>query len=120
MARTGAIVFRWGPPVRGREMQGLAVFGEALQYYEELGKEGRIIAHREYFSTAGSGGFMLVEGLVPELYQLVQEDEFLRIQAKAEAVVEDFTTDICIGGSDQTVQQGMTLYTEAMAELGIT
>lgn len=120
MARTGAIVFRWGSPVRGREMQGLEVFGDALGYYEELAKEGRIIAHREYFSSTEDGGFMLVEGLLPELHQLMQEDDFIRLQLKASNIVEDFTAELYMGGSDQTVQEGMQLYTEAIASLGLS
>lgn len=120
MARTGAIVFRWGAPVRGRETQGLAVFGEALGYYEELAKEGRIIGHREYFNSGANGGFMIVEGLLPELHQLMQEDDFIRLQQKAASIVEDFTTDVCTGGTDQSVQEGMQLYTEALEELGLT
>lgn len=120
MARTGAIVFRWGAPVRGRETQGLAVFGEALGYYEELAKEGRIIGHREYFNTGNEGGFMIVEGLLPELHQLMQEDEFAKLQAKASNIVEDFTTELCMGGTDQTVQEGMQMYTEVLEELGLS
>ena len=119
MARTGAIVFRWGAALPGREQMGLGVFGEALQYYEELAKEGRIIAHREYFSANRSGGFMIVEGLLPELHQIVQEDAFLTIQAKAQAVVGDFEMELCLGGSDQAIQEGMTLYTEAIGALGL-
>lgn len=120
MARTGAIVFSWGAPVRGRELKGLEVFGEALQYYEELGKEGRVIAHREYFATGGEGGMMIVEGLLPELYQLVQEDEFLRLQTKAGSIVQDFRTQLVAGGSDHTVQELMTMYTETLADLGLS
>ena len=120
MARTGAIFFSWGPPVRGREMQGLEVFGEALQYYEELAKEGRIIGHREYFFANRDGGCMILEGLLTDLHQLTQEDRFLKLQLKAGAIVEDFTMDMAMGGTDQTVNEGMTLYTEALGELGIT
>ncbi|HLF99248.1 MAG TPA: hypothetical protein VI916_02165 [Acidimicrobiia bacterium] len=119
MTRTGAIVFTWGAPVRGREMKGLEVFGEALQYYEELSKEGRIIAHREYFNTAADGGMMIIEGLLSELHLLVQDDEFLRLQQRASAIVEDFRREVVAGGSDQTVQQLVTMYTESLADLGL-
>lgn len=119
MARTGAIVFRWGAPVRGREAQSLAVFGEALGYYEERAKEGRIIGHREYFNSGDNGGFMIIEGLLPELHQLMQEDDFVKLQQKASSIVEDFTTEVCMGGTDQTVQEGMQMYTEVLEELDL-
>lgn len=119
MARTGAIVFRWGSPVRGREAQSLEVFGEALGYYEGLAKEGRIIGHREYFSSTNQGGFMLVEGVLAELHQLAQEDDFLRLQQKASNIVEDFTTDICMGGTDQTLQESMQMYSGVLEELDL-
>lgn len=119
MPRTGAIVFTWGAPVRGREIQGVEVFGSALEYYEELSKEGRIIAHREYFSTDTNGGMMIVEGFLSELHQLIQEDPFLRLQQRASAIVEDFRSSIVAGGSDQTVQQMVTMYTETLAELDL-
>ena len=120
MARTGAIFFSWGAPVRGREAQGLAVFGEALQYYEELAKEGRIIGHREYFFADREGGCLVIEGLLPELYQLIQENRFIKLQMKAQSIMQDLTMEVATGGTDQTVNEGMTLYTETLAELGIT
>lgn len=119
MARTGAIVFRWGSPVRGREAQGLEVFGEALDYYEGLTKEGRIVGHREYFSTSRDGGFMLVEGLLPELHQLMQEDDFVRLQQRASNIVEDFTAELYTGGNDQTLQESMQMYSGVLEDLGL-
>ena len=120
MARTGAIFFSWGAPVRGREAQGLAVFGEALQYYEELAKEGRIIGHREYFFANREGGSLVIEGLLPELYQLMQENRFIKLQMKAQSIMQGLTMEVAMGGTDQTVNEGMTLYTETLGELGIT
>lgn len=118
MTRTGAIVFSWGAPVRGREAAGMHVFGEALEYYEEMSKEGHIIGHREYFDTAGTGGMMIIEGLLPELYQLMQRDDYIRLQNKASSIVEDFRSKLCAGGSDGTIQEMMGMYTETLSELG--
>ncbi|MBI2170265.1 MAG: hypothetical protein HYU28_12325 [Actinobacteria bacterium] len=118
MTRTGAIVLRWTTPVRGREAAGLDVFGDALQYYEELAKEGRIISHREYFRTGGEGGMMIVEGFVPELHLIMQEDAFVRLQLRAGAIVDDFECELVAGGSDRTVQELMTAYTEELTALG--
>lgn len=118
MVRTGAIVFTWGTPVRGREAQALDVFSDTLQYYEELSKEGRIIAHREYFRTSDPGGMMIIEGLLDELSTLLTEDAFRRRVARASSIVEDLTIELCVGGSDQTVQQEMTAFVEELQGLG--
>lgn len=118
MARTGAIIFTWGAGVPGRERMGLEVFGGALGYWEEMAKEGRIIGHREYFSSNRSGGYMIVEGLLPDLHQIAQEDDFLKLNARAEAIVEDFRMELCLGGSDQAIQEGVGLFNETLDELG--
>lgn len=119
MARTGAIVCRWGPAVRGREAKSLEVFGDALKYWEELAKEGRIIAHREYFSTMNNGGFAIIEGLVPELQAMMSEDEYLRLNMRAENIVEDFCIELYLGGSDQTVSEMTAMFLETLNDLGV-
>jgi hypothetical protein len=119
MARTGAIVIRWDRITPGREALALTAFGETLGYHEELAKEGRIIGHREYFAGGGQEGFMLLEGLVPELHQIVQEDDFLRSAARGAAVVDNLRIDVFSGGSDQTVQELVTMGTEVQQQLGL-
>lgn len=116
---TGAIVFRWGSPVRGREQQGLGVFAESTQYYEGLQKEGRIEDSSVWLSMTGRGGMLVVEGEVEELQRLQNDDEFMRLALKAGAIVDDFTIDLCRGGSDQAVQESIARYTAAASELGI-
>lgn len=118
MARTGAIVTRWSRVTPGREAMALDAFGATLGYYEELSKEGRIIAHREYFAQDGSG-MMILEGLLPELHRLVQEDDYVRALARGNAVVEGLQTDIVAGGSDQTIQEMMALVVGVEEELGL-
>ncbi|HVM41532.1 MAG TPA: hypothetical protein VM618_12215 [Acidimicrobiia bacterium] len=118
MARTGAIVIRWDRVAKGREAMALEAFGQALGYFEELAKEGRIVAHREYFASNGEG-MMVVEGLLPELYRIVQEDDHIRNMTRGGAVTEGLTMQVMAGGSDQTVQELIGITTGVEAELGL-
>lgn len=96
----------------------LEAFAGTLGYWEELAKEGRIVGHREYFSQGGSG-MMVIEGLLPELHNVVQEDAYLQEVAKGSAVVDGLTIEIMSGGSDQTIQELMALVTGVEQELGL-
>ena len=119
---TGAMVISWGSPVRGREAKGLEVFGGAVERFEGLAKQGRIHSHKEYFALTGNtgrvGGFMIVEGEVEELLTLQGQEEQIRLQQRAQAIVNDFNVQIFAGGSDRTVQERMSSYTETLNELG--
>ena len=117
MAKTGAILFRWGSTVRGRETLAVETFGQVVEYFEGLYKEGRITSHREYFSLNRDGGFCIIEGLIPELLKLVSEDDFVKWVVRSEAIVEDFRTEIFFGGTDATVQTMLELFTEELKEL---
>ena len=119
---TGCIVISWGSAVRGREAKGLEVFGKAVERFEGLAKTGRIHAHKEYFALTGNtgrvGGFMIAEGEVEELLKLQGEEEQIKLQQQAQAIVNDFNVQVFVGGSDRTVQERMTAYTETLSELG--
>ena len=115
----GAIVVSWGASIPGREAKGLEVFGNAVQRFEEFAKSGRISSHREYFAVTGrDGGFMIVEGAVSELLAIVGEDETLKLNAQAAAIVEDFETQVYAGGDDQSVQSLMGDYVGSLQEIG--
>jgi hypothetical protein len=115
----GAIFIRWGRPVPGREAKGLEVLAAAQSTYDDLAKAGRIREHREYFAiNATSGGCMIVEGEIEELAKLMHSPEQLALNVKASAVVEDFTTQLAAGGTDQGVQNIMGIYMQAEQELG--
>jgi hypothetical protein len=116
---TGAVMIRWGSVIHGREDKSLEVFSTAINTFEQLSKQGRISGHREYINVTGhDGGFMLVEGDLPELLKLVGETTFLELNSKASAVIEDFEIEVCGGGSDQAIQELMGTYSGAMQSLG--
>ena len=53
---TGAVLIRWGGQVPGREAKSLEVFGKSIERFEQLTKEGRLHAHREYIALTGKAG----------------------------------------------------------------
>jgi len=115
----GAIVIRWGSAIPGREAKGLEVLSQAQQSFDELAKEHRIREHREYFSiSGGNGGFMIVEGDLDELAKLMHEPEQLALQAKAAAIVSDFSRELVGGGTDPGVQTIVGNYMNALSEIG--
>ena len=108
--------------MRGREAKSLEVFGKALAHYDDLAKQGRIHSHREYFSITGNagkwGGMQIVEGEIDELLKLQMEDSQRRLMAEAQQIVENFTVQICVGGSERTIADEMTLYADTLKALG--
>jgi hypothetical protein len=115
----GALMFRWGRSIPGREAASLDVFGSAINRFETLAKEGRIHGHHEYVSITGrDGGFALVEGETEELTKILAEEESLRLNAQASAVVDDFEVQTFIGGTDQAVQQAVGTYTASLHDIG--
>src|SRR5512138_72872 len=115
----GAVLIRWGANVPGRERVGLEVFGRAVGRFEQLTKEGRVRGHREFFSVTGrDGGFMLVDGELDDLMRILGEEDSLRLNAQAAAIVEDFEIQAFAGGTDQATQQLMGTYTAGLKDLG--
>ena len=115
----GAVVIRWGTSRAGREAKGLEVFGSTVAHFENMAKQGRIHGHREYFSITGrDGGFMMLEGEVAELTRIISEEETLKINATASAIVHDFEIQVYAGGTDQTVSELTRNYAESVQQLG--
>jgi hypothetical protein len=116
---TGAFVVRWGSVVPGREAKSLEVFGNAIERFESLTKEGRIHGHREYIALTGRvGGFMIVEGDVAELQKILTEPETLDLNTKAASITQDFEITLYGGGSDHAVQELIGSYMGSLSEVG--
>jgi len=117
----GAVLITWGSPTKGREAKSLESFGKAVEYYSELAKEGRIHGHREYFCITGPAyraGFLIIDGEIDELQKIMVEDRNLRLLTEARAVVDDIDVTLCAGGSDQSVSETVSRFTETLATLG--
>jgi len=119
IAMNGAIVVRWGASVPGREAKGLEVFANGVAQFEGHLKSGRIHSHKEFLSVTGhDGGFMIVEGELTDLLAITAEEDTLRMNAQAAAIVQDFEVQVYGGGTDQAVQGLVGLYANGMQELG--
>jgi hypothetical protein len=116
---TGAVVIRCGATIPGREAKAMEVFGKSIERFEQLAKQGRLHAHKEYIALTGTvGGFTILEGDVEELQKIMIEPETLALNSQAEAIVGDFQLNLYAGGSDQTVQEVMGTYVTALGDIG--
>ena len=113
----GAIIYRWGPAVRGREQESLEVFTEAATYWNEQLEQGRISSHEPYFSTTRNGGYWIMKGDVEELNALAAEEEFQRLVAKVQLIVEDWSAEMCVGGSIEDVGEQIGMFQEVISDL---
>jgi hypothetical protein len=112
----GALVFRWGPPVRGREQQSLEAFGDAVAYFEDLLKNHRISAHRPFISSNRNGGTWVLEGEMMELHAIRLERDFMSMVSRVQWVVEDFGVEVCYGGSAEDLAEVMAIYGETIQQ----
>lgn len=88
-----ALVIGWGQVVRGREQKALQVFNEAIQYYTQLQQQGQIESFEPVALEAHGGdlaGFLLVRGDRETLNRLRYEEAFLRLNNRAQQVVDNF------------------------------
>jgi hypothetical protein len=117
-----AIYIRWGRGTVGRETKGLEVFSQALEYYASLEKQKKIAAHRTYIATNGSmhqlAGFILLEGEVAQLREVVDSDEFRSLLLRATQVVEEL--EVVHMNTGDEVQKSVMQLVNARRQLGIT
>lgn len=113
-----ALFIGWGAPVRGREAKGLEVFGEAAQYFGQLGQDGAI----ESFDTAVLGphggdlyGFFLLRATTAQIDQLRARDDFSRLLGRAGLLVERL--GVVPAAVDEAIPQQLAIYQEAVQEL---
>ena len=90
---SAALVIGWGQVVRGRERQALQVLQEALQYYGRLQQQGEVESFEPVVLEAHGGdlaGFLIVRGERETLNRSRYSEEFLRLNARALQVVDNF------------------------------
>jgi hypothetical protein len=87
-----ALFIGWGEVVRGREQRALEVFGETVSFWQEAQSNGRIESFEPCLLQphgGGLAGFMLIRGERSQLDALTASDEFYRLVARANAIVEE-------------------------------
>lgn len=114
-----ALFLGWGPVVRGREMKGLAVFQETIAYYGRLREEGKIESFEPMLLGPHGGalaGFIVLRGDRAALDEIRASEEFRRLTARADAVVDDLGVIDCYGG--EALAQQMATFQAVSEELG--
>src|SRR5215218_7262599 len=87
-----ALFIGWGAPVRGREAKGLEVFNESVEYWGRLQQEGRIESFEVvllYPHGGDLGGFALLRGSHNQLNDVAGDQEFIRMTARAQMIVDN-------------------------------
>jgi hypothetical protein len=117
MADAGLFI-GYGPPIRGRERQAIAVFNEAVEYWTRLQQQGEIESFELVFLEPHGGdlnGFTLVRGDQDKLSSIRTSDEFVRLTTRAGLITEGFG----IVGAILSEQIGTLLgiYNEQLEEL---
>jgi hypothetical protein len=108
----------WGPPVRGREAKGLDVFGEAIEFYGGLQRDGRIESFEAVLLEPHGGdldGFFLIRGSVEQMAQLRVDEAFERLTTRATFIVQDIgVVGAYIG---EGLARAMSIYQEQIGAL---
>jgi hypothetical protein len=116
---SNAIFIGWGPAVRGREGKSLEVFGEALAYWTGLQQRGEVESFETYqLEQHGGdlGGFLIAKGDPEKLARICNSEEFVRLNARASFVVENF--GVVRAWTGDAMQQLFGIFGSMAAEFG--
>jgi len=108
----------WGTVVPGREQQSLQVFGEGVAYWQRLQAQGDIESFEAVQLEPHGGelaGFVLIRGEREKLEQVRYSDEFLRLNARAALVVQNF--GVVAGFSGDALNQQFAMFQEQASDL---
>lgn len=115
------LLFRWGKPIVGREEESFELFSEVMTYFESKKTEGAVTYFEPFlFSTADAdveAGFLVVKGPVTKIFEMIEEEAYKRILAKALLLVGHFQVDFL--GVDEVVFERFERYNKMRSELGI-
>jgi hypothetical protein len=90
MAEAGLFI-GWGQVVRGRERKALEVLNESVAYWGGLQGDGKIEDFEVVFLEPHGGdlaGFALLRGSTDQVSALRADEEFQRIVARADLIIE--------------------------------
>jgi hypothetical protein len=117
MAEAGLFI-GWSVAVRGREQKSLEVFGEAVGYWASLEEDGKIESSEVVLLRPHGGdlgGFMLLKGSEAQIDAVQREEEFGRIVARGNLVVESFGVVPAVLGD--AIGPQMQLFQEQISQL---
>jgi hypothetical protein len=109
----------WGAAKGGREKKALMVFNEAVQYWTRLQQQGEIESFEPFQLEPHGGdlaGFCLIRGDSEKLDRLRRGEEWLRMNARALMVVDNF--GVVSADSGEGMQKVFGHFGQAAEELG--
>ena len=98
MARDAALIVSWTRAVPGREAKALEAFREALEWWGKQAAEGRCGMPRAFGAGDASGGMLMVEGRSDVLYELMESEQYRKLNSKAVMVADDFRRSCTTAG----------------------
>ena len=110
-----AILIGWNEPKSGREAQAAALFGESIQYYTTLVKDGTIESFEPVLLLRHGGdfnGFILVRGEGGKLDALQRADKFVDLTIRATHCLSGF--GVIQGWVGEGLQRIMSQWMAAM------
>jgi len=113
-----ALLLGWGPVVRGRELKSLEVFQEAIGYYGQLQQQGLLESFEPVLLSPHGGdlgGFVLARGSREALDKIAASPEFLRLVARAAAVVDN--VGVIAAYTGEALAQQLAVFRTASEEL---
>ena len=117
MADAGLFI-GWGQVVRGREGPAVEGFNETVEFFGQLQGDGRIESFEICFLDPHGGdlgGFMLLRGEREALSRIHSSQEFERVVARAQLIVENFGVVYAATGGE--IERQMGVFMEAAGEL---
>jgi hypothetical protein len=115
------LLIRYGKLVPGREHQAIDLFNESMRYFQEKVSAGALTYFEPFFLGTSDLeeelGFFIVKGPAPEIFKLMEEEQYLVFMQKAMVLVEHLRTDLLSVG--ERIAQQVERALKVNAELGI-
>ncbi len=115
------LLIRYGKIVPGRETEAIELFAEGERFFRDRLSKG-LITHYEPFLLGSSdleedAGFHIIKGPAPEIFKLMEEEDFQALTTKMYLVVEHPRVDILTVG--EGVPAALERFAKVRAELGV-
>jgi hypothetical protein len=104
-----ALFLGWGQVVRGREQLALQVFAETAEYWAKAQQDGKIESSQPFLLRPHGGdlaGFWLIHGERSALDEIQSSEEFVRLIARAGAVVDNLGVTSAVTNEALGAQMG--------------
>lgn len=112
-----ALVSTWTHTKAGREGQALALAAEVNEFWEKKATDGHSLELQWFLSNSAPVHFTMVRGEFAYMQQLLDDDEYQRIAAKASLLLEGF--HYYLYRTDSGAQRIIEHFGTAASELGV-